>query len=57
MKNIIASTSTVHGGDYLEYLLPELAIILTLQPVFLFLTQDQWVSHEEYTKAAWLSPK
>jgi dipeptidase E len=47
MKNIIiASTSTVHGSDYLEYLLPELKSTLDIATrYYLFHTQDLAVFH------------
>ena len=52
MKNlIIASTSTLHGGDYLEYLLPELSIHFkdckTL--VFVPFARPGGISHDDYT--------
>ncbi len=52
MKNlIIASTSTLHGGDYLEYLLPELAIHFKNCKTILFIpyARPGGISHEEYT--------
>ncbi|WP_338408848.1 dipeptidase PepE [uncultured Flavobacterium sp.] len=52
MKNIIlASTSTLHGGDYLEYLLPELSIHFQHCKTILFIpfARPGGVSHEEYT--------
>lgn len=53
MKNIIiASTSTLHGGDYLEYLLPELNIHFEHCKTILFIpfARPGGISHEEYTK-------
>jgi len=52
MKNlIIASTSTLHAGDYLEYLLPELSIHFkdckTL--VFVPFARPGGISHDDYT--------
>ncbi len=41
-KLIIASTSTVHGSGYLEYLLPTLSSFFNdVKTFFLFLMQDQ----------------
>lgn len=53
MKNIIiASTSTVHGGDYLEYLLPELSVHFEHCKTILFIpfARPGGISHDEYTK-------
>lgn len=53
MKNIIiASTSTLHGGDYLDYLLPELKIHFQHCKTILFIpfARPGGVSHDEYTK-------
>lgn len=55
MKNIIiASTSTVHGSDYLEYLLPELKIHFRQCKTILFIpyARPSGISHEEYTANA-----
>ena len=52
MKNlIIASTSTLHGGDYLEYLLPELRVHFKHCKTILFIpfARPGGISHEEYT--------
>ncbi len=52
MKNIIiASTSTLHGGDYLEYLLPELSVHFKYCKTILFIpfARPGGISHEEYT--------
>lgn len=52
MKNIIiASTSTVHGGDYLDYLLPELSEHFKYSKTILFIpfARPGGISHEEYT--------
>jgi dipeptidase E len=52
MKNIIiASTSTIHGGDYLEYLLPELINHFKHCKTILFIpyARPSGISHEEYT--------
>lgn len=53
MKNIIiASTSTLHGGDYLEYLLPELKVHFEHCKTILFIpfARPGGISHDEYTK-------
>jgi len=53
MKNIIiASTSTVHGGDFLEYLLPELSVHFEQCKTILFIpfARPGGISHDEYTK-------
>lgn len=52
MKNIIiASTSTLHEGDYLEYLLPELKLHFQNCTTILFIpfARPSGISHEEYT--------
>ena len=52
MKNIIiASTSTLHNGDYLEYLLPRLSLhFLNCQTIlFIPYARPGGISHEEYT--------
>ncbi|TRX24391.1 dipeptidase PepE [Flavobacterium franklandianum] len=51
-KNIIiASTSTLHDGDYLEYLLPELKIHFENCKTILFIpfARPSGITHEEYT--------
>ena len=53
MKNlIIASTSTLHGGGYLEYILPELKIHFASCASILFIpfARPGGISHEEYTQ-------
>lgn len=53
MKNIIiASTSTLHGGDYLDYLLPELQSFFSNVKELLFIpyARPSVISHEDYTK-------
>jgi dipeptidase E len=53
MKNlIIASTSTLHEGDYLEYLLPELKIHFEHCKTILFIpfARPGGISHNEYTE-------
>jgi len=53
MKNcIIASTSTIHGGSYLEYILPELVKLFKNTDEILFLpyAQPGGISHDAYTQ-------
>lgn len=53
MKNlIIASTSTVHGSDFLEYLLPILEKHFSTSNEILFIpfARPGGISHEDYTK-------
>lgn len=53
MKNIIiASTSTLHNGAYLEYLLPELSKHFEKAKTILFIpyARPSGISHEDYTK-------
>jgi dipeptidase E len=53
MKNIIiASTSTIHGGNYLEYLLPELQSFFSNVKQLLFIpyARPSGISHDDYTK-------
>jgi dipeptidase E len=53
MKNlIIASTSSLHEGDYLEYLLPELKIHFEHCKTILFIpfARPGGISHNEYTE-------
>lgn len=53
MKNLlIASTSTLHGGNYLEYLLPEIKLHFTNCKTILFVpyARPGGISHEEYTQ-------
>lgn len=52
MKNLlIASTSTLHGGGYLEYLLPELALHFKDCKTLLFIpyARPSGISHDQYT--------
>jgi dipeptidase E len=52
MKNIIiASTSTLHGGDYLDYLLPELKLHFANCKTILFIpfARPSGITHEEYS--------
>lgn len=58
MKNlIIASTSTLHGGNYLEYLLPELAKHFEKCDTIIFIpyARPGGISHEEYTQKVQLA--
>ena len=50
-KILIASTSTIHGGAYLEYLLPTLAIHFNDCKILLFIpyARPGGISHDEYT--------
>lgn len=53
MKNlIIASTSTLHGGDYLEYLLPTLQEHFSNCETIVFIpyARPGGMSHDEYTE-------
>jgi dipeptidase E len=53
MKNLlIASTSTVHGGEYLEYLLPALENHFASCKTILFIpyARPSGISHDEYTE-------
>ena len=55
MKNlIIASTSTIHGGTYLSYLLSEIAELFSETDDVLFIpyARPGGISHDEYTKIA-----
>lgn len=55
MKNcIIASTSTLHGGKYLDYLLPELKHFYknTQEIIFVPYAQPGGISLDEYTQKA-----
>ena len=55
MKSIIiASTSTLHGGNYLEYLLPALQSHFKNCSTILFIpyARPSGISHDEYTKKA-----
>jgi len=48
---IIASTSTLHGGDYLDYLLPELKLHFANSNTILFIpfARPSGISHDDYT--------
>ena len=53
MKNLlIASTSTIYEGEYLEYLLPELEILFHKSETILFIpyARPGGISHEDYTQ-------
>ncbi|MBP0904477.1 dipeptidase PepE [Mariniflexile gromovii] len=53
MKNlIIASTSTIHGSGYLEYILEELAVFFKNSNSILFIpyARPGGISHDDYTK-------
>ncbi|RVT78670.1 dipeptidase PepE [Flavobacterium sufflavum] len=53
MKNLLlASTSSLYGTDYLEYLLPELKLHFKNCKTILFIpyARPSGISHEEYTK-------
>lgn len=53
MRNIIiASTSTLHGGEYLDYLLPELQSFFSNVKELLFIpyARPSGISHDDYTK-------
>ncbi|WP_341215024.1 dipeptidase PepE [uncultured Wocania sp.] len=55
MKNlIIASTSTLHGSEYLEYALDELASLFKEAKTILFIpyARPGGISHDEYTAKA-----
>lgn len=55
MKSIIiASTSTLHGGNYLEYILPTLQLHFKNCKTLLFIpyARPSGISHEEYTQKA-----
>ena len=52
MKNLlIASTSTLHDGEYLDYLIPELAVHFKDVKTLLFIpyARPSGISHEAYT--------
>jgi dipeptidase E len=50
-KMIIASTSTIHGGNYLEYILPALKTLFEQCNEILFIpyARPGGISHEDYT--------
>lgn len=53
-KLLIASTSTVHGKGYLEYILPELSVFFKGIKEILFIpyARPSGLSHEDYTEIA-----
>ncbi len=53
MRMIVASTSTLYGGGYLEYLLPELSSLFSTVSNLLFIpyARPGGVSHDAYTEA------
>jgi dipeptidase E len=53
-KMIIASTSTIYGSDYLEYLLPEIANLYkdAKEVVFIPYAQPSGMSYDDYTALA-----
>lgn len=55
MKNLlVASTSTIHGGSYLEYILPALSDHFrnTDEVIFVPFARPGGISHDEYTEKA-----
>ncbi|MEZ4778424.1 MAG: dipeptidase PepE [Flavobacteriaceae bacterium] len=53
MKNlIVASTSTLHGSGYLEYILPELSTLFSTAEEILFIpyARPGGISHDAYTE-------
>lgn len=53
-KMIIASTSTIHGGNYLEYLLPTLEILFkeATEIIFIPYARPGGISHDDYSSNA-----
>ncbi|APS39047.1 MULTISPECIES: dipeptidase PepE [Salegentibacter] len=53
-KALLASTSTLHGQDYLEYLIPELKVFFKNidEVIFIPFARPGGISHTEYTKKA-----
>ena len=56
-KMIIASTSTLHGGNYLEYLSASLEILFKdcSEIIFIPYARPGGISHDDYTKIAQLA--
>ena len=55
MKNLlIASTSTVYGGEYLDYLTEEMTELFkdTEEVIFIPYARPGGISHDEYTEKA-----
>ena len=50
-KMIIASTSTIHGGNYLEYLVPSLQVLFKgcNEIIFIPYARPGGISHDDYT--------
>lgn len=60
MKHIIiASTSTIHGSGFLEYLLPEIKTLFSSASEILFIpyARPDGITHEEYTEKARMALK
>lgn len=53
-KLLVASTSTIHGGSYLSYLLPEIAQLFSETDEVLFIpyARPSGISHDKYTEVA-----
>jgi len=53
-KMIIASTSTIHGGNYLEYLVPSLQVLFKgcNEIIFIPYARPGGISHDDYTSNA-----
>lgn len=53
-KALLASTSTLHGEEYLEYLIPELKIFFNNaeEVIFIPFARPGGISHDDYTKKA-----
>ncbi len=53
-KALLASTSTLHGQEYLEYLIPELKTFFsnTEEVIFIPFARPGGISHDKYTKKA-----
>ncbi len=55
MKNLlIASTSTIYGGEYLDYLTEEMSVLFkdTEEVIFIPYARPGGISHDEYTEKA-----
>jgi dipeptidase E len=53
-KALLASTSTLHGQEYLEYLLPEIKLFFkeAEEVIFIPFARPGGISHDEYTRKA-----
>ena len=53
-KLLVASTSTLHSGSYLEYLLPELSLFFSevTEIIFVPYARPSGISHDAYTEKA-----